>query len=100
MDSLVRDAGMKKAYELVNQRRQQCGKCRYQVSLTSGTILHRTKTPLIYWYGAAYLMTTDKRGVSALLLQPQLGLACYEHRMDDAAQAPPSNGAQCEGTFA
>ena len=29
-----------------------------------------------FW--AAYLMTTDKRGVSALLLQRQLGLARYE----------------------
>jgi transposase-like protein len=70
--------GHEKAYELVNQRRQQCCKCRYQVSLTSGTILHRTKTPLTHWFWAAYLMTTDKRGVSALLLQRQLGLTCYE----------------------
>jgi transposase-like protein len=70
--------GHERAYELVNQRRQQCGKCRYQVSLTSGTILHRTKIPLTHWFWAAYLMTTDKRGVSALLLQRQLGLACYE----------------------
>ena len=37
-----------------------------------------TKTPLTYWFWAAYLMTTDKRGVSALLLQRQLGLARYE----------------------
>ena len=66
------------SYELVKQRRYQCGKCRYQVSLTSGTILHRTKTPLTHWFWAAYLMTTDKRGVSALLLQRQLGLSCYE----------------------
>jgi transposase-like protein len=58
--------------------RQQCGKCRYQVSLTSGTILHRTKIPLTHWFWAAYLMTIDKRGVSALLLQRQLGLTCYE----------------------
>jgi transposase-like protein len=58
--------------------RQQCGKCRYQVSLTSGTILHRTKIPLTDWFWAAYLMTIDKRGVSALLLQRQLGLTCYE----------------------
>ena len=29
-----------------------------------------------FW--AAYLMTTDKRGISALLLQRQLGLGCYE----------------------
>lgn len=34
--------------------------------------------PLTHWFWAAYLMTTDKRGVSALLLQRQLGLACYE----------------------
>ena len=34
--------------------------------------------PLTHWFWAAYLMTTDKRGVSALLLQRQLGLSCYE----------------------
>src|SRR5216684_1033032 len=70
--------GHTRAYELVNQRRHQCCKCRYQVSLTSGTILHRTRIPLTYWFWAVYLMTTDKRGVSALLLQRQLGLTCYE----------------------
>jgi len=70
--------GHGRAYELVKQRRQQCVKCRHQVSLTSGTILHRTKTPLSHWFWAAYLMTTDKRGVSALLLQRQLGLSRYE----------------------
>jgi hypothetical protein len=63
---------------LVNQRRHQCGKCRYQVWLTSVTILHRTKVPLAHWFWTAYLMTLDKRGVSALLLQRQLGLTCYE----------------------
>jgi transposase-like protein len=46
--------------------------------LTAGTILHNTKTPLTVWFWAAYLMTTDKRGVSALLLQRQLGLRRYE----------------------
>lgn len=30
------------------------------------------------WFWAAYLMTTDKRGVSALLLQRQLALPRYE----------------------
>jgi hypothetical protein len=63
---------------LVKQRRYQRAQCRYQISLTSGTILHRTKIPLTYWFWAAYLMTTDKRGVPALLLQRQLGLSCYE----------------------
>src|ERR1035437_5330342 len=70
--------GHERAYELANQRRHQCAKCRHQVSLTSGTVLHRTKIPLTHWFWAAYLMTTDKRGVSALLVQRQLGLSCYE----------------------
>lgn len=70
--------GHNKAYELLNRRLQQCCKCRFQVSVTSGTILHRTKIPLTHWFWAAYLVTTDKRGVSALFLQRQLGLICYE----------------------
>jgi len=48
------------------------------VSLTAGTVLHNTKTPLTQWFWAAYLMTTDKRGVSALWIQRQLGLRRYE----------------------
>jgi transposase-like protein len=62
----------------VKLRRWQCAGCRHQVSLTAGTILHNTKTPLTVWFWAAYLMTTDKRGVSALLLQRQLALRRYE----------------------
>jgi transposase-like protein len=63
---------------MIANRRWQCAECRHQVSLTAGTILHNTKTPLTQWLWAAYLMTTDKRGVSALFLQRQLGLGRYE----------------------
>src|SRR5258705_7754124 len=70
--------GHGQAYELVSGKRRQCAGCRHQVSLTAGTVLPRTKVPLTHWFWAAYLMTTDKRGVSALLLQRQLGLSCYE----------------------
>jgi transposase-like protein len=70
--------GSRRSYELVKQRSWQCAACRHQVSLTAGTILHNTKTPLTVWFWAAYLMTTDKRGVSALLLQRQFGLLRYE----------------------
>ena len=67
-----------RAYAIVTHRRWECAACRHQASLTAGTILHNTKTPLALWFWAAYLMTTDKRGVSALLLQRQLGLRRYE----------------------
>src|SRR6202047_278849 len=70
--------GNQSAYELVKLKRWQCTGCRHQVSVTEQTILHNTKTPLTSWFWAAYLMTTDKRGISALLLQRQLGLRRYE----------------------
>jgi len=63
---------------LVASRRWQCAACRYQASVTAGTVLHNTKQPLTVWFWAAYLLTTDKRGLSALLLERQLGLRRYE----------------------
>ena len=75
---LCPQCGHRQAYILEKKRRWQCAACRHQVSLTSGTVLHNTKIPLTVWFWAAYLMTTDKRGVSAVLLQRQLGLSRYE----------------------
>lgn len=66
--------GQRRDYALVSRQRWRCVACRYQVSPTAGTVLHNTKVPLTVWSWAAYLMTTDKRGISALLLQRQLGL--------------------------
>ncbi len=56
----------------------ECRKCGYQVSLTAGTIMHRTRQPLQMWFWAAYLATTQTPGMSALQLQKQLGIRCYE----------------------
>ena len=70
--------GHRQAYLIGSPQLWQCTACRHQTSVTAGTILHRTKTPLTVWFWAAYLMTTDKRGLSALLLQRQLGLGNYE----------------------
>ena len=70
--------GHARGYAMANYRRWKCAACRYQASLTAGTILHNTKTPLTLWFWAAYLMTTDTRGISALVLQRQLGLRRYE----------------------
>ena len=70
--------GQPSAYGLAGRHRWQCASCRYQVSVTAGTVLHNSKTPLTTWFWAAYLMTTDKRGLSALLLQQQRGISRYE----------------------
>lgn len=56
----------------------ECTACHRQTSVTAGTVLHRTHTPLHLWFWAAYLMTTATPGISALQLQRQLGIGRYE----------------------
>jgi hypothetical protein len=51
---------------------------RARTSVTAGTVLHRTRTPLTQWFWAAYLVTTHTPGLSALQLQRQLGIGRYE----------------------
>lgn len=50
----------------------------HKVSLTSGTVLHRTRQELQTWFYAVYLMTTLTPGISALQFQRQLGIKRYE----------------------
>lgn len=52
----------------------QCPACRYQVSLTAGTIMEGTKLPLRTWFLAIYLISQAKTGLSALALSRQLGV--------------------------
>ena len=53
----------------------QCQACQHQESVTSGTVFHRTRTPLTKWFLVAYLMGRDKRGVSGKFLERELGVA-------------------------
>ena len=56
----------------------RCRKCKVNTSLTSGTIMQSTHTPLSTWFWGAYLVTTQTPGQSALQFQRQLGLSRYE----------------------
>jgi transposase-like protein len=66
------------AFLLPRRSISQCKACGYQGSVTAGTIMHGTRTPLVQWFRAAYLMTTFTPGVSALQLKRQLGLGSYQ----------------------
>ena len=56
----------------------RCTACRAETSLTANTIMHRTKQPLQVWFWAAYLVSTQTPGMSALQFQKQLGIKRYE----------------------
>ncbi len=51
----------------------QCKSCRYQFSVTSGTIMHDSHLPLRKWFLAIYLMCESKKGISANQLRRTIG---------------------------
>lgn len=56
----------------------RCRKCRKDTTLTAGTVMERTHTPLSVWFWAAYLVASHTAGMSATQFQRQLGLTRYE----------------------
>src|ERR1700680_4996711 len=55
-----------------------CRKCRRQTGLTVGTVMERSHTPLSVWFWAAYLVSSQTPGMSAVQFQRQIGLKRYE----------------------
>lgn len=70
--------GGHRAWVLERRHLWECSACSLQTSVTAGTVLHRTRTPLRIWFWAAYLVATHHPGISAKQLQRQLGLSRYE----------------------
>jgi transposase-like protein len=77
-----------------------CRACRHETSLTAGTVLHRTRLPLLTWFWAAYLVATMP-GMNALHLGKTLGIPSHKTSwliMDRLRQAmsaldlPPLSG--------
>lgn len=69
--------GGEPATRLSTRRQYQCRSCRYQVSVTAGTALHKTKLPLRVWFWAIFLVARHKKSISALQLQADLGIGSY-----------------------
>jgi transposase-like protein len=66
------------AWVLARRHLWECAECRLQTSVTAGTVMHGTRTPLRTWFWAAYLVASHHPGISAKQLQRQLGLSRYE----------------------
>jgi len=57
--------------------RMVCRGCRYQASVTAGTIFQDTHKPLRLWFRAIWQVTSQKHGASAANVQQVLGLGSY-----------------------
>ena len=74
----ARRCGGRRAWVLERRHLWECSDCHTQTSVTAGTVMHGTRTPLRVWFWAAYLVSTHHPGISAKQLQRQLGLSRYE----------------------
>ena len=65
------------AWYLSKRQLFDCKMCRFQTSVTAGTIFHGTHTPLVNWYWVLYHMAMDKVGVSVAEMQRLLDIKQY-----------------------
>jgi transposase-like protein len=56
----------------------QCNNCQGQFTVMTGTVMEDSHIPLKKWLMAYHLMSSSKKGVSALQLKRDLGLGSYE----------------------
>lgn len=69
--------GIERGWSLNGKRLIECANG-HKVSLTAGTVLHRTHQDLMTWFYAVFFMVTLTPGISAVQFQRQLGLKRYE----------------------
>jgi transposase-like protein len=95
----------KKISRIAAREVYDCDSCRYQFSVTAGSIFHDSHLPLTKWFFAAYVMVESKKGVSANQLKRILGVSyktawylCHRIRkaMDEAKPKPIGAGKTVE----
>jgi transposase-like protein len=67
--------GSQKYSFIATRNLYQCSKCRHQVSVTTDTLFHATKVPLVKWFWVIYLMAADQGRISALRLSKHIGIS-------------------------
>ena len=56
----------------------ECADCGHQTSLTSGTLLEKTKKPFKVWFRAIFEISSRRNGISAKDLQRIMGFGSYK----------------------
>jgi len=70
--------GQQGSYFIRTRRLEQCPSCRYQASVTAGTVFHKTRKPLRVWFLGVFFLARHKKGISALQFQKDAGIGNYQ----------------------
>jgi len=63
-----------KIWRIEGGKRYKCKQCLKKFSITVGTIYENSNIPLSTWFGAMYLITSHKKGISSIQLGKDLGV--------------------------
>jgi transposase-like protein len=100
--------GSKRISRIRERGQFDCDSCRYQFSVTAGTIFHDSHLPLNKWLLGAYIICESKKGVSANQMKRMLGVSyktawylCHRIRaaMKDTAPEPLRGIIEVDETF-
>jgi transposase-like protein len=64
-----------KISRIVKRNQFDCDSCRYQFSVTAGTIFNDSHLPLWKWFLATYVICESKKGISANQLKRMIGVS-------------------------
>jgi len=93
--------GSEKISRITKRDQFDCDACRYQFSVTAGSIFHDSHLPLWKWFLTVYLMTESKKGISANQLKRSLAISyktawylCHRIRkaIEEVSDKPKLNG--------
>jgi transposase-like protein len=97
-----------KISQIVKRNQFDCDGCRYQFSVTAGTIFNDSHLPLWKWFLCVYLLCESKKGMSANQLKRTLGISyktawylCHRIRaaMKEAHPEPLDGVVEIDETF-
>jgi transposase-like protein len=64
-----------KISQIVKRNQYDCDGCRYQFSVTAGTVFNDSHLPLWKWFLATYLICESRKGISANQIKRTLGIS-------------------------
>ena len=67
--------GSDKISKIVKRNQYDCDGCRYQFSVTAGTVFNDSHLPLWKWFLATYLLCESRKGMSANQIKRTLGIS-------------------------
>lgn len=93
----------RKVYRVSRGHTFKCSDCRSQFSVRKGTIFEESRLPLRKWFGAAWLITANRKGIASTQLAREIGVTQKTawfmlSRLREVAGARSHAGGPMDGT--